>query len=76
MFNGLSVCREGELSREGGAGGLQGLRGLLVVGPVQPRGPAEGGADEPRKLPGHHPGAPGPVQLWLAGRIHLTHAAR
>lgn len=76
VLNNLSICREGELQREGGAGGVQGFCRLPVVSPVQSRGPAEGGADESRKLAGHHPRASGPVQLWLAGRIHLTHAAR
>lgn len=76
VMNTLSLCREGELQREGGAGRVQGFCRLPVVGPVQPRGPAEGGAGEPREFPGHRPRASGPVQLWLAGGVHLTHAAR
>lgn len=76
LFHNLSICREGELQREGGAGGVQRFCGLPVVSPVQSRGTAEGGADESGKFPGHHPRASGPVKLWLAGRIHLTHAAR
>ena len=62
--------------REGGGGWLQRLRGLLLIGAVQPRGSAESGAAEPRQLSGDRPGEPGGVQLWGTVRVNIQLALR